>query len=142
MDDNELTDITEFKFKMEKVERYISIGIFIIFLLSFNNKYSGIMTITLFALAAAVFVYYFKWYRMKPAYLIIEEERITVHPPLFFKPQLIKKQEIESVEFLDKNIQINFISEGTKKSVKIYSLLLADNDWKLIIDEFKKYTQK
>ena len=142
MSENEITDTVEFKFKMDKVERYISIAIFILFMLSFNQKYSGILTIILFALAAIVFFYYFKWYKKKPSYLILEDEQITIHPPLFFKPQLIKKHEIELIESSDKNIQVNYTSEGTKKSVMLYSILLAENDWKQITDELNKYTQK
>jgi len=140
MDNNETMDTKEFKFKMDKIERYISIGAFILFMLSFSNQNSGFWTALLFVITALVFVYYFKWYRKKPSYLIIGEEQITVHPPLFFKPQQIKKAEIQQVKVSDKKIEIDFGLETIKKNINIHSILLEENDWKqltLILKQFE-----
>lgn len=141
MTDNEAVSTNEFKFKMDKVERYISIGVFIIFMLSFNTKYSSYWTILLFALSAVIFVYYFKWYKKKPSYLIIEEDQLIIHPPLFFKQRLIKKSEIEGVQISDKDIQINYTSGGIKSSIKIYSIILAEGDWKNLTGELNGFNR-
>lgn len=141
MDNDGTMDTKEFKFKMDKIERYLSIGIFIIFILSFTGKSSGLWTIVLFIISAVIIAYYFKWYRKKPSYLIIEDEQITVYPPLFFKPQQIKKHEIKQVKVSDKKIQIDFGLEGINKSVDVHSILLEENDWKQSTLIFKQFEQ-
>ncbi|HEY5585234.1 MAG TPA: EbsA family protein [Ruminiclostridium sp.] len=140
MDNDGTMDTKEFKFKMDKIERYFSIGTFIIFFLSFAGKNSEYWTILLFILTALILAYYFKWYKKKPSYLIIEDEQITIHPPLFFKPQQIKKHEIKQIKVLDKKIKIDFGFEGINKSVYVHSNLLEENDWKqltLILKQFE-----
>jgi len=139
MDNNGMMDTKEFKFKLDKIERYVSIGTLIIFMLSFTGKNSGFWTIILFVETAVILAYYFKWYRKKPSYLVVGDEEITVHPPLFFKPQQIKKHEIKQIKVFDKKIEIDFELDGITKSVYVYSILLEENDLKqltLILKQF------
>ena len=140
MDNNGTMDAKQLNFKMDKIERYFSIGIFVLFMLSFTGKNSGFWTIILFVITAVIFAYYFKYYRKKPSYLIIEDEQITIHPPLFFKTQQIKKHEIKNVKVFDKQIGIDFELDGINKSVNVHSMLLDEKDWKqltLILKQFK-----
>jgi len=141
MDNNGTMDAKQLNFKMDKIERYFSIGIFVLFMLSFTGKNSGFWTIILFVITAVIFAYYFKWYRKKPSYLIIGDEQITVHPPLFFKPQQIKKHEIKQVKVYDKKIEIHYGLEGINKSVNIHSILLDENDWKQLTLILKQFNQ-
>ena len=130
MDNNRTSDTRKFDFKMDKVEKYASIGLMVIFLASFTDMGSLIWTILLFAIAALVFAYYFKWYRKKPAYILIENEDITIHPPLFFKPQRFKKQDIRQLKVMDKKLEVVYDTQGADNSISIYSILLQQEEMK------------
>jgi hypothetical protein len=132
-------ETVQFDFKMKKVENYFSLATLLIF---FQSLRSDFWTIVLFAIAAIVFAYYFIWYRKKPPYVIIEDGCITIHPPLFFKPLNIRKQEIKTVKAFDKKLEIMYNDGGTDKNIKIYSIILDVDCWKQLVDILKKFGQK
>ena len=138
---NNSTKITkQFNFKMDKIEKWLSIASLIIFFLSMTQTGGPIWVIILFAYTIVVFVYYFVWYRKKPSYVIVENgnQHILVHIPPFFKPYEFEKQQIEQVIVTDKKIEINYKVEGSSKSVSIYSIMLSEDDWKQLPIILKK----
>jgi len=144
MDNNEqLTEQKkEFKFKMDKTERYISVAIFLVFFMSFTRNDSAFWMVLFFALTVVIFAYYFKWYRKKPSYVLISDDEIVIHPPLFFKPNHIRKDEVKRVSVDDKKIEIEYDCAGTSRKIGIYSLIIDENDRKLLAGILKQLNPK
>lgn len=127
MENIEAADAKEFNFKMDKIERYVSFAVFLIFFLSFSGKNGGFWTLVLFAVTIVIMAYYFIWYRKKPAYVVLENERITVHPPLFYKPIQVSRDSVKKVNVSDKKIELVY---GDSKTISVYAIMLDVNGWK------------
>jgi Ca2+/Na+ antiporter len=128
MDINNQNEIKKFDFKMDKIERYLSFVMLGIFFLSFREKF-GVWTFLLYSVTALIFVYYFIWYRKKTFYVLVEDDSIIIHPPLFFKQHEIKRGEINHVKVFDKKVEIGYSNQGIDKSINVYSLILKVEDW-------------
>ncbi|MDD4493690.1 MAG: hypothetical protein PHV32_04980 [Eubacteriales bacterium] len=122
----------KFDFKMDRYEKGVSLLSMVIFFLSFTGKGTLLWTIVLMVFTVLVFIYYFTWYRKKPAYVLIENERIFIHNPPFYKPCEFEKQQIENVSVTEKKIKIKYKAQNDIKSVTIYSQILSSGDFKKI----------
>lgn len=122
-------DLKDYKYKMDKVERYISFAIILIFFATFKGN-SGLIIFT--ALAIIVLVYYFKFYNKRPPYISINGDEITASQGLFFKLKLFKIFDIDTVKKLENKIELR-LKDGGK--VILMKLLLSDTDYIEIYDE-------
>lgn len=139
MNDNEITKSAgQYNFKMDKIEKGVSAAALLIFLLSMTQQESMLWTIIFFVFTSVVLIYYFVWYRRKPAYVIIKDESVLVNNPPFYQPYEIEKQQIGKIVASDKKIDINYKDQGTSKSISLYSIMLSNDDWKLMAAELKR----
>jgi hypothetical protein len=128
----------KFNFKMDRVEKILSVITLVIFFISFTRGDSIFWTILFFGLAAIIFLYYFIWYRKKPAYIILSEDSITINKPIFFKPTVIKKEDIQRISADPKKIIIEYNSGEGDKNINIYSLVLAQDDMEKLIGVLRR----
>lgn len=131
MEDNNLKD---YKYKVDKIERYFSLAMIIIFFATFKGS-SGFFIFTIFAII--VFAYYFKFYKNKPSYIVINGDEITVSQGLAFKVKSFKGFDIAAVRKLENKIELE-LKEG--KKVSLMKILLSDNDYNEIFDELTART--
>ena len=122
-------DLKDYKYKMDKVERYISFAIILIFFATFKGN-SGLIIFT--ALAIIVLVYYFKFYNKRSSYISINGDEITASQGLFFKLKVFKIFDIDTVKKLENKIELRLKDGG---NVILMKLLLSDNDYIEIYDE-------
>lgn len=125
-------ELKEYKYKVDKIERYLSFAALILFFLSFNNKLAGF---AFFVFTIAIFVYYFIWYRKRPPYIKIDLNEITVHEGFLFKPVVMGKSEIKTIDKYEKRIELN-LKDG--KKVTVLGSLLSDADFKEVHEILKE----
>lgn len=133
MEDNNLK---KYKYKVDKLERYFSFAILIIFFMTFNGNV-GFYVFTVFAVI--VFAYYFKFYRVKPLYISIEEDCVTVSQGLFFKLKTFKISEIDSINKYENKIEL-ILNQGEK--IVLIKFLLGESDYLEIYNELSIGTAK
>ena len=131
MEDKGLRD---YKYKMDKVERYFSFAMIIVFFVTFKGSL-GFLVFMAFCLL--VFAYYFKFYKNKPSYIVINAEEITVSQGFTFKLKAFKTSDISTVRKLDNKIEVG-LKAGEK--VVLMKLLLSDSDYSEIFDELNRQT--
>jgi hypothetical protein len=127
-------DLKNYKYKVDKVERYVSFALLIIFFVTFKGS-SGFIIFT--ALTIIVFAYYFKFYNKRPSYISINKDEITASQGFFFKLKLFKIFDIDEVRKLENRIELR-LKNGEK--VILMKLLLSDNDYIEIYDELIELT--
>lgn len=118
-----------YEYKVDKVERYFSFALLIIFFATFKGNL-GFIIFTGFSII--VFAYYFKFYKNKPPYISINGDEITASQGLFFKSKPFKFFDIDTVRKLEDKIELT-LKEGEK--VIIRKILLSDDDYIEIYDE-------
>ena len=124
--------LKEYKYKTDKVERYFTLAIFIIFFFSFVNS-SGFAVFGVFTII--VLVYYFKFYMKKPLYLRILGDELTVSQGFFFKLKTFGVNEINLVNKLENRIELILI-QGEK--IVLFKILLSESDYIEIYEKLKK----
>ena len=124
--------VKEYKYKMDKVERYFSIAILVIFFVSFNGSlgFYGFAAFTVIVLA-----YYFKFYKKRPLYLAINGEEIMLSQGFLFKIKSFSRSDINTVNKLENKIELT-LNSGEKAS--FLKLILSDSDYLDIYEELKK----
>lgn len=127
-------DIKDYKYKMDKVDRYASIALFVIFFATLKGT-SGLIIFT--AVAVIVFAYYFKFYKKRPSYISINGDEITASQGLFFKLKSFKCFDIVTVTKLENKIELK-LKDGEK--VILMKLLLSDKDYIEIYDKLIEQT--
>lgn len=120
MKDNKVKD---YKYKMDKIERYFSFLIFAIFIVTFNGR-MGFYIFTAFTII--VFAYYFIVYKNRPPYVSIKEDEIAVSRGMLFKIKTFKVIDIAEVKNLGNKIELSF-KEGQK--ITLMKILLSDDDY-------------
>jgi hypothetical protein len=130
----EESNIKDYKYKMDKVERYFSFVIIIIFLATFKGS-MGFIIFTFFVII--VLTYYFKVYKSRPSYIKIDGDEITTSQGLFFKLIVFRFSDIIKVEKLENKIEL--VIKDTKKVV-LMKILLSDNDYLEIFNEMIERT--
>jgi hypothetical protein len=124
--------VVEFKFKADKIEKYLSFGFLAIFFLSFKNI---IATYAFYTFGILVFIYYFGWYRRnKLPYVKITGDEIAILEGLFFKPCAINKSELKGIKKIGSKIELT-LNSGRK--VNIFEILLSAADFKDLQDTLK-----
>ena len=121
----------EYKYKVDKIERYLSFAALAIFLISFK---SSIGMFVFYGFTIAMLVYYFGWFKKKPLYIKIIGEEITINEGLFFKPFLINKSEVKVVDKVGNKLVL-VLESG--RLVNILSILLSEADFNEIHETFK-----
>ncbi|HHW48174.1 MAG TPA: hypothetical protein GXX14_06100 [Clostridiaceae bacterium] len=117
----------EFKFKLERAEKNMSLLALVLFYFSFTRN-DALSNIIFFGVTSLVIIYYFIWYRKKPAYVIINDEEVVIHKFPFFKPLSIKTSEIKNVTRTNKAVCIEHSSYGQMQLSKIYRFFLQAED--------------
>ncbi len=125
----ENNDIRDYKYKMDKVERYFSFITLIVFLLTFKGTLGFIIFMVF---AAIVFAYYFIFYKKRPLYFSINGEEITASQGLLFKLELFKIFDLDTVRKLENRIEL-VLKDG--KKIILLKILLSDNDYNEIYNE-------
>ena len=115
----------EFEYNMDRVKKPLSIGVFILFAMSFIRSENPIFNIVFFGSIAIILLYYFIWYRKKPPYIIISDNELIINKPPFFTRLSVKIDEIKKVLSDDKAIILYYSNaEETEKRIKIYRIFL------------------
>jgi len=125
-------------FMMKNLEKRLTIVVFLIFLFSLSGKYSMLWTIVLFLFTVIVIIYYIVWFKKKPAYVIMEDQRIIIHNLPFFKPCNIEKRQIEQVITSNRVIKINYKVQDDRKSISIYHIMLSEESWEQLTSVLKQ----
>jgi hypothetical protein len=128
------TDLKDYKYKTDKVDRYISIVLLFIFIATFQGT-SGFIIFTAFTVI--VFAYYFRFYKNKPPYISINGDEITASQGVFFKLKSFKCFDIDTVKKLENKIELK-LKDG--EEVILFKLLLSDNDYIEIYDRLTGQT--
>jgi len=131
MKDNKVKD---YKYKMDKIERYFSFIIFAIFIVTFNGR-MGFYIFTVFTII--VFAYYFMVYKNRPSYISIKGDEIAVSRGMLFKIKTFKVFDIAEVRNLENKIEL-ILKEGQK--ISLMKILLSDDDYNDIFDELTRRT--
>lgn len=129
MEDNGLRD---YKYKMDKVERYFSFLMIIIFFATFKGTL-GFLVFTAFCVI--VLTYYFKFYKNKPSYIVFNGDEIIASQGLTFKVKAFKTYDIDTVSKLENKIEVSLKAEG---KIVLMKLLLSDKDYNEIFDELNR----
>lgn len=126
----------KYKFHTKKVENILGFAIMALFIVSMTDQKNFIFSLVFYAITILCFVYYFVWYKKRPPYVIVSDNEITVHNDIFYKPTVMKKENIKGVQVLEKKIEFTAAIGGIDKKVNILYLLLEDKDKQELINLF------
>jgi hypothetical protein len=123
----QVNESQKFNFKLDHVEKNMSFVALILFFFSYTRN-DSLSNITFFGVTSLIILYYFIWYRKKPAYITINDEEVVIHQFPFFKPLSIKKDEIKNVTRTNKAVCIEHYNYGKMQLAKIYKFFLQAED--------------
>ena len=126
--DRQKEETIEFNFNTEKVERYIGIAVMIFFLMTFRSYNNFAINIGIVIFTAVVYIYYFVWFRKKPPYVVIKGDEIIISPFPFFKPILVKAQNIQRIITEDNGLVLSYKEADEVKIIKLHSIVLEQKD--------------
>lgn len=116
------------KFFTKKIEKVLTLIFLVLFFITLDKSLFSPLSIVIYILSIICILYYILFYRKKTAYVILEDDSITISRGIFLKDEKIETNSIKKVYVLDKKIEIVFTKEDAEDNVTIFNILLEEND--------------
>lgn len=130
-------NILEYQYNSKKVERILSLILLALFFISLDKSIFSLYTILFYAIIFVCLLYYFIWFRKKPAYVTIKGDSTIISRGFFLQPEEIKNDAVKKVNITDKKVVVLFLKNGVEDKVSIFNILLDAKDKDAVINHLK-----